>query len=63
MANFCVDAMVRGYHKYQDIWTERGWSVLIRSGIALIYLLLLFTSAFTLSFTVWIIDGLGLWII
>ena len=21
MASFCVDAMVRGYHEYQDIWT------------------------------------------
>ena len=32
--------------------------MLVRSGIALIYLLLLFTSAFTLSFTAQIIDGL-----
>ena len=43
--------MVRGYHEYQDIWMATSGERLMRSEIALIYLLLIFTLTFTLSFT------------
>ena len=62
---FCVDAMLHGgYHEYQDIWTATSGERLkcaCKIGNRSDFYLL--TSAFTLSFTARIIDGLrSLWI-
>ena len=62
MASLCVDAMVRGHHEYQDIWTATSGERLkcahkIGNHSDLIYLLLLFPLAFTLTLTVRIMDG------